>query len=249
MSTGLILLITGVISLGLAIVAECSTGDRKKGFWFLSVSFLGVFMAFVARDIWWPLEPGDLEPGDRALSAESLFDGNLDDGLLGDEVMRHVVDECDFYLQHQGNRIGFDPLEAGEMRLQIHLSRPVERNALRDRIREVVRFQPSFYKRSLMYNAYYRLCIQQIGTDEAERTVLQVMTTPNVPSSIAEDDAVIQSLYDPQGPSRHADRARRDRAKIEVLGFIEADEADPIVRRKLESVIQEIVYDIELWEL
>ena len=30
MSTGLILLITGVISIGLAIVAECSTGDRKK---------------------------------------------------------------------------------------------------------------------------------------------------------------------------------------------------------------------------
>ena len=36
MSTGLILLITGVISLGFAIVAECSTGDRKKWFWFLS---------------------------------------------------------------------------------------------------------------------------------------------------------------------------------------------------------------------
>ena len=245
MSTGLILLITGVISLGLAIVAECSTGDRKKWVWFLSVSFLGVFMAFVARDIWWPLEDGD-----RELSTESLLDGNPDNGRLGDEVMRHVVDECDFYLQHQGNRIDFDPLEAGEMRLQIHLSRAVERNALRDRIREVVRFQPSFYKRSLMYNAYYRLCIQQIGADEAERTVLQVMSTPNVPNSIAEADAVIQSLYDPQGyePRHHAARAKRDRAKIEVLEFIEADEADPIVRRKLESVIQELVYDIELWE-
>ncbi len=181
---------------------------------------------------------------------ESLLDGNPDNGRLGEEVMRHVVDECDFYLQHQGNRIDFDPLEAGEMRLQIHLSRAVERNALRDRIREVVRFQPSFYKRSLMYNAYYRLCIQQIGAAEAERTVLQVMSTPNVPNSIAEADAVIQSLYDPQGyePRHHAERARRDRAKIEVLEFIEADEADPIVRRKLESVIQELVYDIELWE-
>ena len=179
---------------------------------------------------------------------ESLLDGNPDNGRLGDEVMRHVVDECDFYLQHQGNKIDFDPLEAEEMRVQIHLSRCVERTALRDRIREVVRFQPSFYKRSLMYNAYYRLCIQQIGADEAERTVLQVMSTPNVPNNIAEADAMIQSLYDPQGPQRHAARARRDRAKIAVLGFIEADEADPIVRHKLESVIQEIVYDIELWE-
>ena len=43
------------------------------------------------------------------------------------------------------------------------------------------------------------------------------------------------------------ERARRDRAKIEVLEFIKSDEADPIVRRKLESVIQELVYDIELW--
>ncbi len=164
--------------------------------------------------------------------------------------MRHVVDECDFYSLHQGNRIDFDPLEAAEMRLQIHLSRRAERTVLRDRIREVVRFQPSFYKRSLMYNAYYRLCIQQIVVDEAERALLQVMSTPNVPNSIAEADEVIQSLYDPQGyePRHHAERARRDRAKMEVLRFIETDEADPIVRRKLESVIQEIVYDIELWE-
>ena len=76
------------------------------------------------------------------------------------------------------------------------------------------------------------------------------MSTPNVPNSIAEADAVIQSLYDPQGPRAApcSTCARRDRAKIAVLRFIEADEADPIVRRKLESVIQEIVYDIELWE-
>ena len=103
--------------------------------------------------------------------------------LLGGEIMRHVVDECDFYLQHQGNRIDFDPLEAEEMRIQIHLSRRVERTALRDRIHEVVRSQSSFYKRSLMYNAYYRLCIQQIGADEAERVVLQGMSTPDVPNS------------------------------------------------------------------
>ena len=90
----------------------------------------------------------------------SFQTGEIRPLLLGDEVMRHVVDECDFYLQHQGNRSDFDPMEAAEMRLQIHLSRRAERTALRNRIREVVRFQPSFYKRSLMYNAYYRLCIQ-----------------------------------------------------------------------------------------
>ena len=107
MSTGLILLITGVISLGLAIVAESSTGDRKKWFRFLSVSFLGVFMTFVARDIWWPLEDGD-----RELSTESLFDGNPA-GRLVDEVMLHVVDECDLYRTYQKNRIDFDPIEVG----------------------------------------------------------------------------------------------------------------------------------------
>ena len=136
----------------------------------------------------------------------SFQTGEIRPLLLGDEVMRHVVDECDFYLQHQGNRSDFDPMEAAEMRLQIHLSRRAERTALRNRIREVVRFQPSFYKRSLMYNAYYRLCIQQIDADEAERLVLQVMSTPNVPNSIAETDAVVKSLYDPQGyePRHHA---------------------------------------------
>ena len=99
----------------------------------------------------------------------SFQTGEIRPLLLGDEVMRHVVDECDFYLQHQGNRSDFDPMEAAEMRLQIHLSRRAERTALRNRIREVVRFQPSFYKRSLMYNAYYRLAFRQIDADEAER--------------------------------------------------------------------------------
>ena len=85
---------------------------------------------------------------------------------------------------------------------------------------------------------------------KAERVLLQVMSTPNVPKRIAKADAVIQSLYDPQGgePRHNAERTRRDRAKIEVLGFIKAHEADLIVRRKLESVIQGIVYDIGLWK-
>ena len=51
-----------------------------------------------------------------------------------------------------------------------------------------------------------------------------------------------------RGPRHDAERARRDCAKIAVLEFIETNEEDPIVRRKLESVIQELIDAIELWE-
>ena len=112
------------------------------------------------------------------------------------------------------------------------------------------RFQPSFYKRSLMYNVYYRLCIQLVGADDAERMILHISETPIVPARIVEADARIESLYDPDGNEQQVlqARARRDRAKVEVLEFVLANETDPFARRKLESVIQELVHDIELWE-
>ena len=238
MSTGLILLITGVISLGFAIVAECSTGDRKKWFWFLSVSFLGVFMAFVARDIWWPLEDGD-----RELSTESLFDGNPA-GRLVDEVMLHVVDECDLYRTYQKNRVDFDPIEVGVSILPEMRRSRTDWQSLRNSIRDTVQYEESFYRRALMYNAYYQLCIQRIGTGEAERSILEIRALA-VDPSITAADSTVRSLYD---TFNDASRVRQDQAKIEILRFIEAGESDPIIQRKIQSVIQEIVYDIELWQ-
>ena len=135
-------------------------------------------MAFVARDIWWPLEAGD-----RELSTESLFDGNLT-GLLGDEVMRNVVDECDLYGTYQKNRIDFDPIEVGASILLVRQSR-TDWQFLRDSIRDTVQYEDSFYRRALMYNAYYQLCIQRIGTGEAERSILKIRALPVDPSITA----------------------------------------------------------------
>ena len=101
-----------------------------------------------------------------------------------------------------------------------------------------------------MYNVYYRLCTQLMGADEAERMILQISESSIVPASIVEADALIESLYDTDEDEQQVqqDRASCDRAKVEVLEFVLVNEADPFVRCKLESVIQELVHDIELWE-
>ena len=180
------------------------------------------------------------------------------------EIMRHVVDECDLYRTYQKNLIDFDPDEPGLAEEAWNFIADRRRyftdwRVLRDSIRAAVRHEGSFYRRSLMYNAYYQLCIQTIGIGEAERLILNIRTRPLDPN-IADADSTVQSLYDPQlsyDPQRidrdalarrNRERASRDRAKIEVLRFIEAEELNPIVRRKLESVIQEVVYDLELCE-
>ena len=102
------------------------------GLLFLVIFFVGLFV-WISRqpvdDVTIPGVPVEIpgvplgSPQEIARFTRELE--SLDSVLLGDEVMSHVVDECDFYLQHQGNMIDYDPIEAGEMRLQIHLSRPV----------------------------------------------------------------------------------------------------------------------------
>ena len=174
---------------------------------------------------------------------ESLLDGNPD-GRLGEEVMLHVVDECDLYRTYQKNRIDFDPIEVGVSILPEMRRSRTDWQFLRNSIRDTVQYEESFYRRALMYNAYYQLCIQRIGTGEAERSILEIRALP-VDPSIKVADSTVRSLYD---TFNDASRVRRDQAKIEILRFIETGESDPISQRKIQSVIQEIVYDIELWQ-
>ena len=163
---------------------------------------------------------------------------------LGDEVMLHVVDECDLYRTYQKNRIDFDPIEVGASILPEMRRSRTDWQFLRDSIHDTVQYEESFYRRALMYNAYYQLCIQRIGPGEAERSILEIRALP-VDPSIKAADSTVRSLYD---TFNDASRVRRDRAKIEILRFIEAGESDPIIQRKIQSVIQEIVYDIDLWQ-
>ena len=195
--------------------------------------------AFAARED--TVRPGtsDLRTNNEAGGAPSTESGHL-----GDEVMRHVVDECDLYRTYERNRIDFDPIEVGVSILpEIRRSR-TDWQFLRNSIHETVQYEESFYRRSLMYNAYYQVCIERIGTGKAERSILEVRALP-VDPSITAADSTVRSLYDTlNDPSR----VRRDQAKIEILRFIQSGESDPIVQRKIQSVIQEIVYDIELWQ-
>ena len=63
---------------------------------------------------------------------------------LGDEVMRHVVDECDLYRTYQKNRIGFDPIEVGASILPEMRRGRTDWGFLRDSIRDTVQYEESF---------------------------------------------------------------------------------------------------------
>ena len=84
---------------------------------------------------------------------ESLLDGNPA-GRLVDEVMPHVVDECDLYRTYQKNRIDFDPIEVGVSILPEMRRSRTDWQSLRNSIRDTVQYEESFYRRALMYNAY-----------------------------------------------------------------------------------------------
>ena len=185
-------------------------------------------------------------PGTSDLRATNEAGGTpfTSSGRLGDEVMRHVVDECDLYRTYQRNRIDFDPVEVGVSILPEMRRSRTDWQFLRNSIHDTVEYEQSFYRRSLMYNTYYQLCIQRIGTSESERSILEIRVLP-VDPNITAADSTVRSLYD---TVNDASRVRRDQAKIEILRFIEAGESDPIIQRKIQSVIQEIVYDIELWQ-
>ena len=73
--------------------------------------------------------------------AESLFDGNPA-GRLVDEVMLHVVDECDLI-----------PIEVGVSILPEMRRSRTDWQSLRNSIRDTVQYEKSFYRRAMMYNA------------------------------------------------------------------------------------------------
>ena len=187
-----------------------------------------------------------VRPGTSDLRTTNEAGGtpSTNSGRLGDEVMRHVVDECDLYQAYERNRIDFDPIEVGVSILPEMRRSRTDWRFLRNSIHETVQYEESFYRRSLMYNAYYQLCIQRIGTGEAERSILEIRVLPVAPS-IAAADSTVRSLYN---TFNDASRVRRDQARIEILSFIESGQSDPIIQRKIQSVIQELVYDIELWQ-
>ena len=74
---------------------------------------------------------------------ESLLDGNPA-GRLVDEVMLHVVDECDLYRTYQKNRIDFDPIEVGVSILPEMRRSRTDWQSLRNSIRDTVQYRSSF---------------------------------------------------------------------------------------------------------
>ena len=84
------------------------------------------------------------------------MDGNPA-GRLVDEVMLHVVDECDLYRTYQKNRIDFDPIEVGVSILPEMRRSRTDWQSLRNSIRDTVQYEESFYRRALMYNGTVKL--------------------------------------------------------------------------------------------
>ena len=180
------------------------------------------------------------------LSASSIFAFSpMEEALLRDEIMRHVVDECDLYSQYKKNRIDFDPVHVSTNILpDIHEKMWRERQEVRDSIFEVVQHQPSFYKRALMYNVYYNVCLSQVSGEEAQEIILNITNKEIANDGILEADSIVDALY---GTQSDADRANRDGAKIEVMNAVEDYEKDARTKRKTQSVAYEIKLDIEFW--
>ena len=168
------------------------------------------------------------------------------DSQMGDEIKRHVLDECDLYTRYKKNRNEFDPIEVG-----VHILPDIykeKRNLIehtKGQIYQVVKDQDSFYRRALIYNVYYRVCLETLDEEEALRLIPDLMSRAIPNGNIQAADYTIKELF-----STHSNDKRtvRDRNKIEVLKFIESQETDRLVKKKTQSVIRELEHDIELWE-
>ena len=165
-------------------------------------------------------------------------------GLVEDEIRRHVIKECDLYTHYKMNMFEFPPLEVDSILYEIRKQRYKEQAALVRQIYSAVGGNPSFYRRSLIYDIYYGVCIGRISVTDAESWIIEIWTQP-IEENIQSLDTKIREKYTSEDNS---DRATRDKNKIRVLNLINLQEAQDYVIKKNRSVIQEYTYDIEFWE-
>ena len=221
------MVLNGLLILRIVVEAGPLIGNRRSVFYTTTFLFLSGFCPAL-------------------VSAQSTPAGVKEPGLLREEIRRHVIDECDLYSLYKKNRNEFDPIEVGVNILpEIFKTKRREIKYTTNQIYQVVKDQGSFYKRALIYNIYYKICLGEMDTTEASNIIPGIMDIKIPNEVIRGADSVINTLY---GTYSNDKRAERDRKKIEVLIFIENKDADVLVKKKLQSVIQELRYDIELWE-
>ncbi len=171
---------------------------------------------------------------------------SVSEELKRDEIKRHVIEECYLYVSYKKNRNEFDPYEVGVNILpKIYKGKRqlIERTA--SSVYELVKHRDSFYRRVLIYNVYYRVCLGALGEEEASRLLPDLMSRVIPGGDIQDADITINELFSTREDQQ---RAVRDRDKIKVLRFVERMETDHLVKKKTQSVIRELEYDVELWE-
>jgi len=165
-------------------------------------------------------------------------------GLVEDEIRRHVIKECDLYTHYKKNMFEFPPLEVDSILYEIRKQRHKEQAALVRRIYSAVGDNPSFYRRSLIYDIYYGVCIGIISVTDAENWIVDIWSQP-----IEEDiQSLDRSILEKFTSEDNSDREIRDKSRIRVLNLINLQETQDYIIKKNRSVIQEYKYDIELWE-
>ena len=113
-----------------------------------------------------------------------------------------------------------------------------------NQIYQVVKHEKSFYRRALIYNIYYKVCLGNADTTEAFDAVSSVMNRQVPNEQVRKADSIINALYN---TNSYQERIKSDGKKIEVLSFIIANETDALLKNKIQSVTQELRHDIELW--
>lgn len=171
--------------------------------------------------------------------------GQFDRVILVDEIYRHVIDECDLFSRFEKNRIDFDPIEVTASIIpDIIRDRRQARQDLSEAIYSVVGQVQSFYRRAMIYDVYYGVCLETVALSVAEERILEV-------ASMVIDDADIKSCDDTISANLSSNqmngRVNRDECRIAILQEISESADEQYIRQKNVSVIQEYMYDIELW--